>query len=119
MFFFKNRQKYNGKVDGIITEGYRIATRDNDKFPGLTKYLELLDACWAERYTEQEAAMFVAALYYSGLMANGYLKEASALMKNIAAMGHAASASGEISANRMMAFMAHIEVANKRARILE
>lgn len=112
MFGFRNRKQYNGSVDEKLTNGYGIATRDNPKFPGVLAYLGLIDQAWDGRFTEEEAAMFVATLYYSGLKREGHHAEARALAPRHSAIGQADFGAGKIGMQRLTAFIAAIEKAN-------
>lgn len=49
-----------------LGEGYGVATHENPKFPGVLAYLKMLDRAWDSKFTEEEVAMFIATLYYSG-----------------------------------------------------
>ncbi|MFZ1642560.1 MAG: hypothetical protein WAV07_14245 [Candidatus Contendobacter sp.] len=112
MFGFKNRKQYNGTVDTKLNDDYGIATRDNPKFPGVLAYLKMIDEAWAAKFTEEEAAMFIATLYYSGLKREGYHAEARALGLRLSSTGQADFAAGRISTHRLAAFMAAVEKAN-------
>lgn len=68
MFGFRNRKKYNGAVDVKLNNEYQIKTRDNPNFPGILKYLELIDVSWNNKATEDECAMQIATLYLCGLI---------------------------------------------------
>lgn len=70
MFGFRNRKKYNADVDVKLNNEYQIKTRDNQHFPGILKYLELIDASWNSNATEDECAMQIATLYLCGLFRN-------------------------------------------------
>ena len=115
MFGFRNRKQYNGSVDVKLIEGYGIATRDNPKFPGVLAYLKMIDQAWDSKFTEEEAAMFIVTLYYSGLRREGHNSEARALTGRIATTGQADFAAGKIGMQRLSAFMAAIEKANAGA----
>lgn len=112
MFGFRNRKKYNGSVDEKLTNSYLIATRDNQKFPGVLRYLGMIDEAWNAKFTEEEAAMFIATLYYAGLKREGHHAEAKELVKTLNAVGQADFASGKIDMKRLTAFLGHIEQAN-------
>lgn len=119
MFLFKSRKKYNGSVDKKLTESYGIDTRDNPKFPGVLAYLKIIDQTWSARFTEEEAAMYIASLYYSGLKKEGFHTEANALGQKIARIGQSDFSAGKISAHRLATFMAHIENANNSQKTAE
>lgn len=112
MFGFRNRNQYNGNVDVKLTDSYGIATRDNPKFPGVLAYLKMIDQAWDSKFTEEEAAMFIATLYYSGLLRDGHKPEARILAARLSATGQADFGAGMISVQRLSAFMAAVEKAN-------
>jgi hypothetical protein len=112
VFGFRNRKRYNGDVDTKLIEGYGIATRDNPKFPGVLAYLKLIDEAWSSKFTEEEAAMFIATLYYSGLKREGHHAEARTLAARLSTTGQGDFGAGKISMQRLAAFMAHVEKAN-------
>ena len=112
MFGFRNRKQYNGSVDVKLTDGYGIATRDNPKFPGVLAFLKMIDQAWDSKFTEEEAAMFIATLYYSGLKREGHDAEARALASRLSTTGQADFGAGKISMQRLSVFMAAIEKAN-------
>ena len=112
MFGFRNRKKYNGSVDEKLNSIYKIATRDNPKFPGLIKYLGMIDEAWNAKFTEEEACMFIATLYYSGLKREGHEEDARALAKKISEIGQSDFSAGKLGMQRLTAFLAHIEKAN-------
>lgn len=115
MFGFRNRKEYNGTVDLKLVNGYGIATRDNPKFPGVLAYLKMIDEAWNAKFTEEEAAMFIATLYYSGLKREGHTEEARALAARLSTTGQADFGAGKIGMQRLSAFMAAIEKANAGA----
>ncbi|MFP5435965.1 MAG: hypothetical protein ACLGIM_23025 [Alphaproteobacteria bacterium] len=115
MFSFRNRKKYNGTVDAKLNEAYGIATRDNPKFPGVLAYLKMIDEAWDSKFTEEEAAMFIATLYYSGLKREGHHVEARVLAPCLASTGQADFGAGKIAMQRLAVFMAAIEKANTQA----
>ncbi|MCQ4314410.1 hypothetical protein NAV33_21335 [Pseudomonas stutzeri] len=82
---FQNRKKYNGQVDLKLNNEYQIITRrsENPLFPGSLAFLELIDQAWNGQMNEDEAAMFIAVLYFSGLCKNGHRAEASLLLPRI------------------------------------
>lgn len=112
MFGFRNRRNYNSSVDNKLTDQYNIETKNNPKFPGAIKYLGLIDEAWNAKFTEEEAAMFIATLYYSGLKREGHHSEAQILARTLSITGQADFATGKISMQRLAAFLAHIEKAN-------
>ena len=112
MFGFRNRKQYNGSVDVKLIEGYGIDTRDNPKFPGVLAYLKMIDQAWDSKFTEEEAAMFIATLYYSGLKREEHNSEARSLAGRLSTTGQADFAAGKIGMQRLSAFMAAVEKAN-------
>lgn len=68
MFGFGNRKKYNGAVDLKVRNGYGIVTSDNPKFGGPLSYLSLIDKAWEADMSIEEAGMYIAALYYAGII---------------------------------------------------
>lgn len=113
MLGFRNRKKFNGNVDHLLTSAYKIVTRDNPRFPGVLAYLEMLDQAWNAKFTDEEAAMFVATLYYSGLIQNGFYDEAQPLESRLEHLGATGFASGKIGMQRLSSFKAHIQKANE------
>ncbi len=115
MFGFGNRKRYNGAVDTKLVSEYMIVTdrERNSRFPGVNKYLEMIDQAWNAKFTEEEAAMFIATLYYSGLKQNGHHEDARQLAKQLSRIGQSEFAAGKIGIQRLQSFMAHIEKANK------
>jgi hypothetical protein len=67
MFGFRNRKKYNAAVDVKLNNEYQIRTQDNPNFPGILKYLQLIDVSWNDKGSEDECAMQIASLYLCGL----------------------------------------------------
>jgi hypothetical protein len=112
MFGFRNRKKYNGAVDTKLTDGYGIQTRENPKFPGMLAYMSMIDQAWDSKFTEEEAAMFIATLYYSGLVREKLKEEARQLISRVATTSQQDFTSGKISMQRLAVFMAAIEKAN-------
>ncbi len=112
MFGLRNRKRYNGAVDERLSSEYAIVTRDNPKFPGMLKYLAMIDEAWYAKFTEEEAAMFIASLYYSGLIRTGD-SEASDLAERISSVGVRDMGKGKISMQRYAVFLAHIENATR------
>ncbi len=87
MFGFRNRKKYNGAVDTKLNDDYQIATRDNDKFPGILKYLEMIDASWNNNANEDECAMQIGTLYLCGLFRNSLWDETRIVAANMDRIG--------------------------------
>ena len=72
----------------------------------------MIDEAWNSKFTEEEAAMFIATLYYSGLKREGHSQETRALAGHLATTGQADFAAGKIGMQRLSAFMAAVEKAN-------
>lgn len=83
MFGFGKRKKYNASVDVKINNEYYIKTKGNDKFPGVLFYLELIDDAWKAKMTEDEASLYIATIYYCGLLEKGFKDESAHLYKRI------------------------------------
>lgn len=83
MFGFGKRKKFNGIIDTKLNNEYQIETRGNEKFPGLTAYLELIDNAWNGDMSEDEGALYIAVLYYCGLLKAGHTQEAESLLSRI------------------------------------
>lgn len=109
---FKNRKKYNGTVDTKLNNEYQILTRDNELFPGLMAYLQLIDNAWAASMTEDEAAMYIATLYYCGLVQSGHNAEARAVGFRLNSVGQFGVNNGSISQDKALKFLAAIQSAN-------
>lgn len=109
---FRNRKKYNGTVDTKLNNEYQIPTRDNERFPGLMGYLQLIDNAWAASMTEDEAAMYIATLYYCGLVENGHQMEARAVVGRINSVGQFGVSNGSISMDRATKLLAAIQLAD-------
>lgn len=112
MFGLGNRRKYNENIDLKLNNEYGISTKDNSYFPGVLPYLEIIDQMRDEGYTEEEAAMFIASLYYSHLMRDGNAAEANALSSRFTLASATDFGAGKISMQRLATFMAVIEKAN-------
>ena len=67
------RKKYNQQVDDILTKKLQIEVDQtkNPNFPGILKYLEMIDEVWHSKGSAEAAAIRVAMPYYSGLIKNG------------------------------------------------
>jgi hypothetical protein len=78
--------------------------------------LKLIDTAWDSKFTEEEAAMYIATLYYSGLVRERYSDDARALAVRISSTGQADFGAGKISMQRLTAFMAAVEKASTDGR---
>ena len=117
MFGFGNRKKYNGTVDLKLNNEFQIPTRDNPSFPGMLAYLELIDNAWQTKMTEDEGALYIATLYYCGLLKHGRLDEASRLHSRIRSIVSFGLPKGIISQTRWAKFSGAIDQANQEAGI--
>lgn len=117
MFGFGNRKKYNGVIDTKLNNEYQIQTRENPKFPGALAYLELIDIAWAAKMTEDEGALYIAALYYCGILKEGYQSEAEALLPRIHSVVEFGLPKGMISKARWSKFSAAINDAKHEADV--
>ncbi|MGH2341117.1 hypothetical protein ACRC7T_06485 [Segnochrobactraceae bacterium EtOH-i3] len=72
----QKRRHYNGAVDGLLVNSIHIKTRDNEKFPRVGAYLEMLDDAYKAGMNQFEAAAYIAVLYYCGLEKHGFHEEA-------------------------------------------
>jgi hypothetical protein len=79
MFGFRSRMKYNATVDIKLNNEYNIKTQDNPLFPGVLKYLELIDASWNNNASEDECALQIATLYLCGLIRGNLVDDAKVL----------------------------------------
>jgi len=96
---FGNRKKYNGTVDTKLNNEYQINTQ-KEPFPGPLAFLKLLDAAWAANMNEDEAAMYVASLYFCGLLKAGHEQSAENLYDRIHHVGEFGLSKGMISRER-------------------
>lgn len=106
---FKSRKTYNGTVDAKLHNEYQIKTRENALFPGTLAYLRLLDDAWARRMNEDEAAMFVACCYYTGLIKHGHGQAALPVRDRINSVGQFGVENQMISIRWVAHFMSIIE----------
>lgn len=117
MFGFGNRNKYNGVVDLKLNNEYQIRTRDNENFPAIGAYLELIDNAWNTKMSEDEGALYVATLYYCGILKIGLREEASALHSHIQSVAGFGLSKGIISQDRWLRFSGAIQQANQEAGV--
>jgi len=87
MFGFRNRKKYNAAVDVKVNNEYQIQTQDNPNFPGILKYLEIIDVSWNSNASEDECAMQIATLYLCGLFRHALWDEARAVASRFDQLG--------------------------------
>lgn len=117
MFGRGNRKKYNGSVDIKLNNEYQISTRDNPSFPGMLAYLELIDNAWKTKMSEDEGALYIATLYYCGILKHGHHEEANALYSRIQSVANFGVSKGMISQARWAKFSEAIQQANQEAGI--
>jgi hypothetical protein len=82
----KKRNDFNGAVDTKLNNEYQIQTRSNELFPGSIAYLGFLDIAWKAKMNEHEASMYMAILYYCGLIDNGHYDVAEPVGQRIQAV---------------------------------
>jgi hypothetical protein len=112
---FRNREKYNGTVDTKLNNEYQIQTRNNPRFPGLVVYLDLIDKAWQVSMNEDEAAMYIATLYFCGIVKAGYEREAAALQGRLITVAEFCVPRGMVSEERFSKFAAAIRDAAEAA----
>jgi hypothetical protein len=97
--FGGKRKKYNGTIDIKLNNEYQICTDRgiNPHFPGVIKYYELMDSTWSEGMNADEAALYIAVLYWASLFENGKKSEASPVRARIEAVGKFGVEKGMIS----------------------
>ncbi|MFZ2209566.1 MAG: hypothetical protein WAV22_12945 [Porticoccaceae bacterium] len=117
MFGFGNRKKYNGAVDVKLNNEYQIPTRDNPSFPGMLAYLELIDNAWNAKMSEDDGVLYIATLYYCGILKHGLHTEAHALHSRIQSIVSFGLPKGMISQARWEKFSGAIQQANREAGI--
>ena len=115
MFGFGNRKRYNGAVDTKLNNEYQTATRDNPNFPGMLAYLEIIDNAWNTKMSESEGALYIATLYYCGILKHGLHTEAEALRSRIESIVAFDLPRGMISQTRWSKFSEAIEQAFQEA----
>ena len=107
---FKSRPKYNGSVDTKLNNEYQIDTRGK-AFPGPAAYLKILDLAWQTGMNEDEAAMYVATLYFCGIMKAGLEDEAAHILERLNSVGEFGLSKGMIDGQRHAKFIATIKEA--------
>lgn len=114
MFGLGKRKRFNGDVDASLASSYQIRTRNNPLFPAVLAYLELLDLAWQSKMSVDEAALYIATLYYCGIAKAGHIAEAEPLLSRINELSRLGLSLGTISEQRAQRFMAAIEDTNNR-----
>ena len=117
MFGFGRRNKYNGAVDTKLNNEYQIVTQGNPGFPGALAYLELIDNAWNAKMSEDEAALYIATLYYCGTVKEGLHAEAGPLLSRIHTIVQLGLPKGRISQARWDKLSGAIQQANNEASI--
>lgn len=112
MFGFGKRKRFNGEVDTILNLKYQVRTKNNPLFPALLAYLGLLDLAWQAKMLVDEAALYIATLYYCGIAKAGHIAEAESLLSRIRELIRMDLGLGTISEQRAQKFMAAIEETN-------
>jgi len=115
--FGNSRKKYNGAVDQKLNNAYQILTRGNPLFPGALAYLELIDNAWNSKMTEDEGALYIAMLYYCGLIKGGFNADASSLLSRIESVVDYCLPRNLISQARWAVFKQEIDKANHATEI--
>lgn len=108
--FFRSRPKFNGAVDTKLNNEYQINTR-REPFPGPLAFLKLLDVAWGADMNEDEAAMYVATLFFVGILRSGDEAGAEALLDRLNQVGDFGVAHGMIARFRHEKFRAAIDAA--------
>ncbi|MFI8609315.1 hypothetical protein ACIGFL_13470 [Pseudomonas sp. NPDC077649] len=117
MFGLGGRKKYNGIVDTKLNNEYQIETRNNKNFPGMLAYLELIDNAWNSKMSADEGALYIATLYYCGILKHGLRDTANQLYSRIQSISRFGINSGTISQERWMKFSAAIAKAKIEAAV--
>ena len=117
MFGFGNRKKYNGALDTKLNNEYQIATLDNPSFPGMLAYLKLVDNAWNAKMSEDDGALYIATLYYCGILKHGHHSEACGLYSRIQTIANFGLQNGMISQVRWKKFSTEIRQANTDAGV--
>ncbi|MCW5614367.1 MAG: hypothetical protein KIT32_04550 [Rhodocyclaceae bacterium] len=87
MFGFRSRKKYNAAVDVKLNNEFQIQTRGNPNFPGVLKYLELIDVSWNNKASEDECALQIATLYLCGLVRHSFWDECQVISGRFGQVG--------------------------------
>ena len=98
----------------ITNNEYQIATHDNPKFPGVLAYLQLIDNAWDASMSEDEAALYIATLYYDGITKAGHHSEATALHGRIQSIVEFGRERGLISEKVAGAVLRDVEKISQR-----
>lgn len=104
-------------MDTKLNNEYQIVTRDNPLFPGMLAYLELIDNAWNAKMSEDEGALYIAILYYCGIVKQGDLEDAEALLARIQEIVSFGLPKGMISQARWSKFSSAIKEATRTAGI--
>ncbi|HHH9441318.1 TPA: hypothetical protein ACP32N_003256 [Pseudomonas aeruginosa] len=111
MFGFGNRKKYNGSVDTKLNREYQISTRGNPRFPSFSQYLEILEKTFNSGLSEDDAALYIAILYYAVMLEGHMHEEADIVLSRIKNVGAYNMKIGVISQERWDRFYTYIEEA--------
>lgn len=108
MFSFNKRKQYNGAVDTKLNNEYQIATHDDPNFSGVFAYLNLVDNAWYSNFSADECAMYIAILYYGGMLEKGRHADAARLLERVNAIANFNVPKGLISQEQWKKFVAGI-----------
>lgn len=112
MFGLGGRKKYNGAIDTKLNNEYQISTEGNPNFPAALAYLDIIDHAWNGKMTEDEGALYIATLYYCGLVRHGLRDEAQGLRPRIIRVADFGVRKGMIAEGRWRKFEKAIEDAD-------
>lgn len=107
---FRSRPKFNGTVDTKLNNEYQINTR-REPFPGPMAFLKILDVAWGADMNEDEAAMYVATLFFVGVLRSGDEEGAEALLDRLNQVGDFGVSHGMIAKHKHEKFRAAIDAA--------
>jgi hypothetical protein len=114
----RNRKQYNGVVDVKLNNEYQIETQNNQYFPSVMAYLELIDKAWESGMSEEEAALYIATLYYCGLVKNGHFLLAQSVYGRIIPVANFCVQRGIVSEERWHKFNSAITNARSEAGVV-
>jgi hypothetical protein len=77
------RKKYNGAIDTKLNNEYQIQTKGNLLFPNVGAYLDLIDNAWKTNMSVDDGVLYIATLYYCGLVRQEHNEEAKDLLQRI------------------------------------
>lgn len=106
-----NRRKYNGSVDTKLNREYQISTRGNPSFLNLSQYTDVLNKAFNLGISEDEAALYLAILYYSYQLEKSNHTEADRVLQLINSIGEYNLKIGAISRERWDDFYSYVDKA--------